>query len=155
MRSTGLVVDVDGAIRSTSRSSIKSSRAFRARAFPRGYRLPPTRALAEELGTNRNTVVRAYADLETAGFVTSTVGRGTFVATAEAREAGASAHAERRRRAASRGRRWSPTPLADESLRRGDRYARAPAGRDVVNLTRMQPSADLLPDELFDAAPIT
>src|SRR5438045_6939710 len=51
-----------------------------SRAFPPGYRLPPTRLLATELRTNRNTVVRAYADLEAAGFVASTVGRGTFVA---------------------------------------------------------------------------
>ena len=28
-------------------------------AFPQGFRLPPTRALAQELGTHRNTVVRA------------------------------------------------------------------------------------------------
>ena len=40
-----------------------------SRAFPAGYRLPPTRLLATELRTNRNTVVRAYADLEAAGFV--------------------------------------------------------------------------------------
>ena len=49
-------------------------------AFPPGFRLPPTRELAAELVTNRNTVVRAYTDLENAGFVKSAVGRGTFVA---------------------------------------------------------------------------
>src|SRR5215472_16433081 len=49
-------------------------------AFPADYRLPPTRELAKELGTHRNTVVRAYEELESAGFVTSVVGRGTFVA---------------------------------------------------------------------------
>src|SRR4051812_50213020 len=49
-------------------------------AFPAGYRLPPTRELAGELGTHRNTVVRAYEELEAAGFVHSPVGRGTFVA---------------------------------------------------------------------------
>src|SRR5262245_44800840 len=52
---------------------------IRSRAFPSGHRLPPSRTLAEELGTTRNTVVRAYMDLEAAGFVGSTVGRGTFV----------------------------------------------------------------------------
>ena len=52
----------------------------RSGTFPTGYQLPPTRALATELGAHRNTVVRAYADLEAAGFVVSTVGRGTFVA---------------------------------------------------------------------------
>ena len=35
---------------------------IRSRAFPPGYKLPPTRRLATELKTNRNTVVRAYAD---------------------------------------------------------------------------------------------
>src|SRR5688572_11698739 len=53
---------------------------IRSGAFPAGFRLPPTRSLADELGAHRNTVVRAYEDLEAAGFVTSTVGRGTFVA---------------------------------------------------------------------------
>jgi DNA-binding transcriptional MocR family regulator len=43
-------------------------------------RLPATRDLARALGVNRNTVVRAYADLEVDGKVTSGVGRGTFVA---------------------------------------------------------------------------
>ncbi len=52
----------------------------RTGAFPEGFRLPPTRSLAHHLGTHRNTVVRAYEDLEAAGFVESTVGRGTFVA---------------------------------------------------------------------------
>src|SRR4051812_15492851 len=55
---------------------------IRGGALPAGYRLPPTRTLAEALGTHRNTVVRAYADLEAAGFVRSTTGRGTFVAAA-------------------------------------------------------------------------
>src|SRR5580765_7715382 len=53
---------------------------IRSGAFPNGFRLPPTRTLADEVGTHRNTVVRAYEDLEAAGFVNSTVGRGTFVA---------------------------------------------------------------------------
>src|SRR5687768_7830870 len=49
-------------------------------AWAPGHRLPPTRDLCRELGAHRNTVVRAYEDLESAGFVVSTVGRGTFVA---------------------------------------------------------------------------
>src|SRR3954469_13733985 len=52
---------------------------IRTGAYPVGYRLPPTRSLARELSTNRNTVVRVYEDLESAGFVSSRVGRGTFV----------------------------------------------------------------------------
>src|SRR5215510_13661486 len=50
-----------------------------ARAFPPGYKLPPTRVLAAELAAHRNTVARAYAEREAAGLVSSRVGRGTFV----------------------------------------------------------------------------
>src|SRR5262249_49345885 len=52
-------------------------------AFPGGHRLPPTRAPASEVGAHRNTVVRAYEELVEAGFVTSTVGRGTFVSVSQ------------------------------------------------------------------------
>src|SRR5207245_79417 len=48
-------------------------------ALPSGFRLPPSRTLAEELGAHRHTVARAYAELERSGLVRSTVGRGTFV----------------------------------------------------------------------------
>ena len=47
-----------------------------------GFRLPPTRVLAEELGVHRNTVVRAFEDLVAAGFLVSVVGRGSFVTSA-------------------------------------------------------------------------
>ena len=47
--------------------------------WPSGFRLPPTRELASELLTHRNTVVRVYQELESSGFVYSAVGKGTFV----------------------------------------------------------------------------
>jgi GntR family transcriptional regulator/MocR family aminotransferase len=116
-----------------------------SRAFPPGYRLPPTRLLAAELGTNRNTVLRAYTDLEAAGFVASTVGRGTFVAL----DAGPAPKAV----APSEGGLPWPSLLAAspklEPLRRSQRYSRGAPGRDVVNLAQMQPSSDLLPDRLI------
>ena len=65
----------------------------RSGAWPAGYRLPATRALAHQLGTHRNTVVRAYEELVAAGFLESAVGRGTFVAAR--REAVAVQHADR------------------------------------------------------------
>ena len=65
---------------------------IRAGTFPAGHRLPPTRSLAAEIGAHRNTVVRAYENLETAGFVVSTVGRGTFVAQVGAGNTGAREH---------------------------------------------------------------
>lgn len=43
-------------------------------------RLPATRDLARALGVNRNTVVKAYEELEVEGKVRSGVGQGTFVA---------------------------------------------------------------------------
>ncbi|MCG8591763.1 MAG: PLP-dependent aminotransferase family protein [Proteobacteria bacterium] len=44
-----------------------------------GERLPPIRALAQELGVHRDTVALAYDALAEDGLVESTVGRGTFV----------------------------------------------------------------------------
>jgi len=117
----------------------------RSGAFPPGYRLPPTRALAMELATNRNTVVRAYADLESAGFVASTVGRGTFVALGSSAPASMPEPTEG-------GMPWASlvsSQVKTESLRRAQRFMRPVASRDVVNLTRMQPSNDLLPDRLI------
>src|SRR2546423_10679188 len=108
-------------------------------AFPPGYRLPPTRALAAEVSTNRNTVVRAYSDLEAAGFVASSVGRGTFVALDSRAPASVADPGEG-------GMPWASLVSGQakvESLRRADRFLRGVIGRDVVNLTRMQPSANL------------
>jgi DNA-binding transcriptional regulator YhcF (GntR family) len=54
--------------------------------LPAGERLPSVRRLAEWAGVNLNTVRGVYAGLEGAGLVTSSQGRGTFVA-AEVRTA--------------------------------------------------------------------
>lgn len=45
-----------------------------------GTRLPPTRALASELGISRDTVLTAYAQLLAEGYVQGVVGSGTYVA---------------------------------------------------------------------------
>ncbi len=45
----------------------------------RGEKLPTIRALAGELGVNRDTVALAYDGLARDGIVETTVGRGTFV----------------------------------------------------------------------------
>ena len=52
----------------------------RSRRLPAGLRLPPTREMARALGIARNTVVHAYDQLTLEGFLSSRVGRGTFVA---------------------------------------------------------------------------
>jgi GntR family transcriptional regulator/MocR family aminotransferase len=48
--------------------------------LPPGARLPPSRALAADLGVARNSVVAAYEQLLAEGFVRGRVGAGTFVA---------------------------------------------------------------------------
>ena len=119
---------------------------IRSGVLPDGYRLPPTRALAGSLGAHRNTVVRAYAELEAAGFIAAAVGRGSFV-TAPPEDAATE----------------SPTPITpslpwssllsgaarSEPMRRFVRLRRSVVGSRVVDLTRLQPPAELLPHELF------
>ena len=48
--------------------------------LPTGARLPPTRALATELGVARQTVVLAYERLSAEGYVRARTGSGTYVA---------------------------------------------------------------------------
>lgn len=119
---------------------------IQTRAFPPGYKLPPTRVLARELATHRNTIARAYADLEAAGFVSGSVGRGTYVEGARPET-----------RPAPRAQPTQPMPWSSlvaraarpEVIARAERWARRMDGRDVVNLARMQPSDDLLPVDLM------
>lgn len=51
-----------------------------AGTLPAGARLPPTRALAQELGVARQTVVLAYERLAAEGYVRARTGSGTYVA---------------------------------------------------------------------------
>ena len=145
MRTSGITVDASSSEPLYKQIFDQVVARIKSRAYPSGHRLPPSRSLADELETHRNTVVRAYSDLEAAGFVTSTVGRGTFVvpqpeppASAAARPAGAMPWASLLSNVAEA-----------EPLRRADRFGRATTGREVVNLVRMQPSPDLLPADLL------
>lgn len=115
----------------------------RSGAWPPGYRLPATRALARGLGAHRNTVVRAYEELVATGHLESVVGRGTFVA----ERGGASAVPLR-----SVGERaelpWASLTASAcdvEPLQRLDRFRRDAMPSHAINLTRMQPSDSLLP----------
>ena len=47
--------------------------------FPAGHRLPPVRALAEELGVAVNTVARSYRELEAEGIIVTRGRKGSFV----------------------------------------------------------------------------
>ena len=122
-----------------------------SRAFPPGFKLPPTRVLARELDTHRNTVARAYGDLQAAGFVSSTVGRGTFV---EQRAPSLDPHLPLAASETGSARElpWEALlshAARSDALGRSKRHVRATGQRDVVNLARMQPSPDLIPDELL------
>jgi len=46
----------------------------------RGYKMPPQRVLASQLGVNHGTVTRAYKICEEKGLVKGIVGKGTFIA---------------------------------------------------------------------------
>src|SRR5262245_53130990 len=50
--------------------------------LPSGTRVPPERALAQQLKISRTTVVSAYRELEARGLLRGYVGRGTFVCAA-------------------------------------------------------------------------
>ena len=49
-------------------------------ALPHGTRLPASRSLARQLGVSRISVVNAYSELRSAGYLSARAGRGTFVA---------------------------------------------------------------------------
>src|SRR5829696_2359431 len=53
--------------------------AIDAGELPPGEKLPPTRGLAEEVGVNHLTAARVYRKLAELGYVSASVGRGTFV----------------------------------------------------------------------------
>ncbi len=48
-------------------------------ALQPGEPLPPIRPLAEQLRINRNTVAKAYAELESQGIIETRAGKGCFV----------------------------------------------------------------------------
>ena len=45
-----------------------------------GDKLPSVRSMASQLSINPNTIQRAYAELESEGYVVSVTGKGSFVA---------------------------------------------------------------------------
>ena len=60
--------------------------------WPEGTQLPSVRSLA--LGTNPNTIQKAYQELESRGIIRSAAGRGSFVAGREAAQGILRAQAE-------------------------------------------------------------
>ena len=97
-----------------------------------GDRLPPTRALAGQLGLNRTTVSAAYAILESGGYIKGAVGRGSFVC----HNAINSPHA-------AEALDWSRllTPALSSQV------AHAPGG--LINFSNSRPPEDLFPVDEF------
>jgi GntR family transcriptional regulator len=83
----GAAIPVYEQIRSQLAGAIDSGRV------PSGVRLPSVRALAADLGIAVNTVVRAYAELESAGLIVNRRGSGATVAAVPDAEAGVAAAA--------------------------------------------------------------
>src|SRR5579859_4364722 len=77
-----LAIDLDRRGGDALHRQIEASIRHRIRsgALPAGVALPPTRALAAELGVSRGVVVEAYAQLVAEGYLTSRSGGYTQVA---------------------------------------------------------------------------
>ena len=103
-----------------------------------GDRLPPIRALARELGVNRDTVALAYESLASAGVVLSSVGRGTFVAEPAGR-------GEARRGAASP----ALSGLAERLLELDRSRPRFGSANGAVPLHTLMPDPSLNPSDDF------
>jgi DNA-binding transcriptional MocR family regulator len=117
--------------------------AIEAGELEPGEKLPTTRALAEEAGINHLTAARVYRRLAELGYVTASVGRGTFVRTL------APAADERH------GDDWQIYALPDKPLTYGDqvlsdafRLANAPG---MVSLATGWPSSRVYPTEQIAA----
>src|SRR3954447_18100151 len=74
-------LDRDGAVSITQQLVERFTSAIDGGALEPGEKLPTTRALAAEAGVNHLTAARAYRRLAEMGYVTASVGRGTFVRT--------------------------------------------------------------------------
>jgi DNA-binding transcriptional MocR family regulator len=69
----------DAAVSLTQQLVDRFVHAIETSALEPGEKLPTTRALAAEAGVNHLTAARVYRRLAELGYVTATVGRGTFV----------------------------------------------------------------------------
>ena len=69
----------DGAVSLTQQLVDRFVAAIEAGELDPGEKLPPTRELAELVGVNHLTAARVYRRLAELGYVTASVGRGTFV----------------------------------------------------------------------------
>ena len=110
---------------------------IRSGALPAGVALPPSRALASDLGVSRGVVVEAYAQLVAEGYLTSRRGGYTQVAPAPARPADPGPPADLRGRPLSRSR----PPRWPRSRTRRVPRGRAPPARRSISATAVATSA--------------
>ena len=61
-----------------------------------GDKLPSVRSMASQLSINPNTIQRAYAELESEGYVVSVTGKGSFVAEGDTQNAARKAELTRK-----------------------------------------------------------
>ena len=108
-------------------------------ALADGDRLPSTRALAQQTGLSRGTVVRAFDELAAAGFVASEHGSGTRVSRGAAQAARAGART--RGSAGAAGEALSSSPLPEPRR-----------GRSPRDLRPGTPDAALVDDRAWRAA---
>ena len=95
-----------------------------------GSRLPASRTLARELGVSRISVVKAYGELRTAGYLRAHAGRGSFIAGGQPAATGGASN---------------PLPATNRSgaeLREMMRLARKPG---VINFSHGSPPKEFFP----------
>lgn len=107
--------------------------------LPAGTRLPASRDLADQMDISRISVVNAYADLRSEGYLSAHAGRGTFVARDAAVQANARSNAHEHQH-------HNPPPeadvLPDYSLRDMMRLARRSG---VINFSYGAPPNEFFP----------
>src|SRR3954468_12419488 len=118
--------------------------AIETSALEPGAKLPTTRALAAEAGVNHLIVARVYRRLAELGYVTATVGRGTFVRAlvpAAAEEQGDDWQA------------WALPELPQSyAMQITDDAFRLATDPDVISLSTGFPSPQLFPVEELERA---
>lgn len=127
----------DGDVSLTQQLVDRFTSAIEAGDLPPGEKLPPTRALASEVGVNHLTAARAYRRLAELGYVTASVGRGTFVrslAPARSEEYGDD---------------WQAYALPDRPITYQQEVLadafRFPGERDMISLATGFPAPELFP----------
>jgi DNA-binding transcriptional MocR family regulator len=130
-------LDRDGEVSITQQLVDRFAAAIDSGELEPGEKLPTTRALAADAGVNHLTAARVYRRLAENGYVTATVGRGTFVRTL------APAPAE------ERGDDWQAYVLPDRPLSHADQVLedafRLPSEPGIISLSTGFPSPRTYP----------